>query len=50
MEQRGLLRSRSIQHNGRVRRMYRVTPAGRKALVVARTRVRELFGEMFEHD
>lgn len=49
MEQRGLLRSRSVQHNGRVRRMYRVTPAGRKALVVARTRVRELFGEMFAH-
>jgi PadR family transcriptional regulator PadR len=50
MEQQGLLRSRSIQHNGRVRRMYRATPAGRKALIEARKRVKELFGEMFEHE
>lgn len=50
MERQGLLRSRSTQHNGRVRRMYRATPAGRKALVEARKRVKELFGEMFEHE
>jgi PadR family transcriptional regulator PadR len=50
MEQQGLLRSRSTQHNGRVRRMYRATPAGRKALIEARKRVKELFGEMFEHE
>jgi PadR family transcriptional regulator PadR len=50
MEQQGLLRSRSTRHDGRVRRMYRATSAGRKALVEARTRVRELFGEMFEHE
>jgi PadR family transcriptional regulator, regulatory protein PadR len=49
MERQGLLRSRSTQHNGRVRRMYRATVAGRKALVEARKRVKELFGEMFEH-
>jgi hypothetical protein len=30
--------------------MYRATPAGHKALVTARKRVQELFGEMFEHD
>src|SRR3954464_13799681 len=49
MERHGLLRSRPAQDNGRVRRMYRATPAGRRALVEARKRVQELFGEMFEH-
>jgi DNA-binding PadR family transcriptional regulator len=50
MERQGYLRSKATVHNGRSRRMYRVTPAGRKALVTARKRVQELFGEMFEHD
>jgi DNA-binding PadR family transcriptional regulator len=50
MERQGLLRSRSTQNHGRVRRMYRATSAGRKALILARRRVKELFGEMFEHD
>jgi DNA-binding PadR family transcriptional regulator len=49
MERHGYVRSRSVLHEGRVRRMYRATPAGRKALVTARARVKELFGEMFEH-
>ena len=50
MERQGYLRSRVTLKDGRNRRVYRVTPAGRKALVVARQRVQELFGEMFEHD
>src|SRR3954451_2329755 len=50
MERQGLLRSRSTQHRGRVRRIYRATAAGRKSLVIARKRVQELFGEMFEQD
>lgn len=50
MERQGLLRSRATRQNGRVRRIYRVTPAGRKTLIVARKRVQELFGEMFEHE
>jgi PadR family transcriptional regulator, regulatory protein PadR len=50
MERQGYLRSRSTQQNGRIRRMYRATPAGLKALVTARKRVQELFGEMFEHE
>lgn len=50
MERQGLLRSRSTRHDGRVRRLYRITAAGRKSLVVARRRVRELFGEMFAQD
>jgi PadR family transcriptional regulator PadR len=50
MEQQGYLRSRLSMHNGRRRRVYRATPAGRKALAIARRRVQELFGEMFEED
>jgi len=50
MERQGYLRSRLTLKNGRNRRVYRATPSGRKALVTARQRVQELFGEMFEHD
>ena len=50
MERHGYLRSRSTLKNGRNRRVYRATPAGRQALVTARERVQELFGEMFERD
>lgn len=49
MERRGYLRSRALLTRGRSRRVYRATPAGRKALLTARRRVQELFGEMFEH-
>jgi DNA-binding PadR family transcriptional regulator len=34
----------------RVRRVYRATPVGRRALKVARDKVRELFGELFEEE
>jgi hypothetical protein len=30
--------------------LYRATPAGRKALEVAKEKVRELFGALFEDD
>jgi len=50
MERQGYLRSRATLENGRSRRVYRATAAGRKVLVIARQRVRELFGEMFEHE
>lgn len=50
MERQGYLRSQVTLGDGRKRRFYRATPAGRKALVKARKRVKELFGEMFEHD
>ena len=49
MEQQGYLQSRRAMNNGRHRRVYRITPHGRKALITARSRVKELFGEMFEH-
>lgn len=50
MERQGYLRSRVAADRGRNRRVYRATAAGRKALVTARRRVKELFGEMLEHD
>jgi PadR family transcriptional regulator PadR len=50
MERQGYLRSQPALSAGRKRRVYRATAAGRKALVTARQRVQELFGEMFEDD
>src|SRR5207342_3965257 len=46
MERQGYLRSRLTLAGGRNRRVYRATAAGRQALVTARQRVAELFGEM----
>src|SRR5580693_4889951 len=43
MERRGWLRSRHHQANGRVRKLYSATRAGRSALAQARVQVRELF-------
>jgi len=48
LEAQGYLRSDIRRDNGRKRRIYRATRQGREALVVARKRVQELFGEMFE--
>jgi PadR family transcriptional regulator PadR len=50
MERQGYLRSTVTVAGGRQRRMYRATRAGRTTLREGRTRVKELFGEMFEHD
>ena len=44
---RGYLRSHWERNGKLARRVYNITPEGRKALYVARRRVRELFGEMF---
>ena len=49
LERKGYLRSKHERVGGRVRRMYRATPAGRRALAGATERVRELFGELLEH-
>jgi DNA-binding PadR family transcriptional regulator len=50
LERRGYLRSR-LERSGRsARRIYRATPAGRRALRQAKEKVRELFGELFEDD
>ena len=48
LETKGLLRSKPQQVNGKIRRVYSATPAGRKALQAAKQKVGELFGELFE--
>ena len=50
LEDAGYLRSRERLVDGRFRREYRATPAGRRALTDARAKVKELFGEMFEDE
>ena len=50
LEKKGLLRSSRPLAAGRFRRFYRATPAGRKALKMAKQRVKELFGELFEEE
>lgn len=48
LEHKGYLRSAEKRDGRQARRMYRATPAGRKALEAAKVKVRELFGELFE--
>ncbi len=50
MERKGYLRSDKRQARGRIRRVYKATKTGRKALRLAKERVRELFGELFDKE
>ncbi len=50
LERKGYLRSFEKRSGNHSRRMYRATPAGRKALAAAKHKVQELFGELFEDD
>lgn len=50
MEGAGYLRSIERREGRRVRRIYRATPAGQKVLKIAKVKVRELFGELFEEE
>lgn len=50
LEEKGLLRSHETRVRRSVRRCYRATPAGRRALAAAKEKVRELFGELFDED
>lgn len=50
MEKRGWLRQHIALVDGRRRKTYSATAAGRRALQHAREKVRELYEEMFEHD
>lgn len=50
LERKGLLVSERRRMNGRIRCLYRATTAGRRALAVAKKRVGELFGELFEDE
>lgn len=48
MERNGLLCSEAKPNGRRPRRVYTATSKGRRALAMAKKRVRELFGELFE--
>src|SRR5512141_2850401 len=48
LERKGYVRSITERSGKSVRRMYQVTPMGHKALVAARKKVSELFGELLE--
>jgi len=50
LERRGMLRSTDQRQGRRLRRLYRITPAGRRALRTAKQKVKELFGELFESE
>jgi PadR family transcriptional regulator PadR len=51
LEARKYLRSRIVRSpDGARRRLYRITPAGRRALDAAKLKLRELVGELFEDE
>jgi DNA-binding PadR family transcriptional regulator len=50
MEKRGYLKSERELINGKIRRVYGITPVGVDALKEAKSKVRELFGELFEDE
>jgi DNA-binding PadR family transcriptional regulator len=50
LEEKGYLRSAKQVVKGKVRKAYSITPRGRRALEQAKSKVRELFDEIFEDD
>jgi PadR family transcriptional regulator, regulatory protein PadR len=50
LESKGYLVSTQKRDGRQVRRLYRTTPAGRKALRAAKIKVRELVGELFDEE
>ena len=50
LEERGLLTSTEERSGSVARRVYRATQAGKEALIAAKIKVRELFGELFEDE
>src|SRR5438270_7159040 len=48
LEQKGYLRSSEQRDGKSMRKVYRATPRGRRALAVAKTKVRELVQELIE--
>jgi len=48
LERKGYLTSRREGTGKRSRRFYSITPKGRDALIDAKEKVKELFGELFE--
>lgn len=50
LERKGYLRSKAYKDGKRIRRVYKSTAAGRKALAAAKIKVTELVGELFEQE
>jgi PadR family transcriptional regulator PadR len=50
LEKKGYLRSTQKRNGKSLRRVYRATPLGRKALAASKSKVRELFHELIEGD
>ena len=50
LEKKGYLRSSELRNGKSLRRVYRATPMGRKALAASKNKVRELFHELIEGD
>jgi PadR family transcriptional regulator PadR len=48
LEKKGYLRSAEKRNGQSIRKIYRATPLGRKALKAMKSKVRELFGELNE--
>src|SRR5882724_2074609 len=48
LEKKGYLRSTEARNGKSLRKLYRATPLGRKALLAAKHKVRELFRELIE--
>jgi PadR family transcriptional regulator PadR len=48
LEKRGYLKSLEERSGRSIRRLYKITASGRRALKTAKLRVRELFGELIE--
>ena len=48
LEKKGYLRSKEERNGKSLRKVYRATPRGRKALEAAKNKVRELFRELME--
>jgi PadR family transcriptional regulator PadR len=48
LEKRGYLKSAEERSGRTARRLYKITASGRRALKIAKLRVRELFGELIE--
>src|SRR6516165_4228043 len=50
LEKKGYLRSSELRDGRSIRRVYRATPQGRRALAAIKTKVRELFQELNESE
>ena len=50
LEKKGYLRSSEVRDGRSIRRVYRATPQGRRALAALKSKVRELFQELNEKE